>query len=180
MGYLSIKDGRTVSKAYTGRKLTPKMRSFIDAYCGPANYNGLKAIELSDYECKTYYSKHQTYAELMNHPLVVAEIERRMTKKQEKSEVKADHLISRLLEIIDAIDEEKTSDRLRAIELAGKAIAMWKERQEITGADGEVIRIEQERKESVADFTRRIASLANRTGEANVVEFPNGGGAGRT
>jgi hypothetical protein len=72
MPYLSIKDGRTESKAYTGRKLTPKMLSFINAYFGAANFNQLKAIELSDYKCTTRHSAHQTAAELMNHPLVKA------------------------------------------------------------------------------------------------------------
>ncbi len=180
MPYLSIKDGRTEAKSttYTGRKLTPKMRSFIDAYFGAANFNGLKAIELSDYNCKTKNSIHQTYAELMNHPLVAAEIERRQVKRQQKSEVTADYLIAKLIDIIDNLEEEKTGDRLRAIELAGKAIALWKERQEVTGADGEAIRIEQERKESVADFTSRISGLAKRAGEDNVVSLPFRGGEG--
>lgn len=176
MPYLSIKDGRTESKAYTGRKLTPKMLSFIDAYFGAANFNQLKAIELSDYNCKTRYSAHQTAAELMNHPLVKAEIDKRMAKRQERSEVKAEYLISKLIEIIeDAEASEKTADRLRAIELAGKAIALWKERQEVSGPDGGAIQHEQNIKESVADFTSRISSLVKRTGTDNVVSFPERG-----
>lgn len=179
MAYLSIKDGKIESRAYTGRKLTPKMRSFINAYCGPANFNALKAIELSDYECKSKYSIHQTSAELMNHPLVAAEIERRLERKQEKSEVEATYLLNKLIEIIDNVEAtEKTADRLRAIELAGKAIALWKERQEVTGADGGAIRHEQEVKENVADFTSRISSLVKRSGESNVVEFPERSGTG--
>jgi phage terminase small subunit len=180
LAYLSIKDGNIESKRPDsfGRKLTPKMKSFVNAYMGPANFNALKAIELSDYNCKTKYSKHQTAAELMNHPLVRAEIDRREMKRQEKSEVTAEYLINKLIEIIDATDEEKTGDRLRAIELAGKAIALWKERQELTGADGEAIRVEQERKESVADFTSRISRLAQRDGTDNVVGFPDRGREG--
>lgn len=178
MAYLSIKDGKLESArpdSY-GRKLTPKMLSFINAYFGAANFNALKAIELSDYNCRTKYSIHQTSAELMNHPLVVAEMERRQLRKQEKSEVKAEYLIQKLLEIIEATAEEKTGDRLRAIELAGKAIALWKERQEVTGADGAAIEIEQRVKESVAEFTSRISSLANRAGTSNIVEFPERSG----
>jgi phage terminase small subunit len=166
------------SRAYTGRKLTPKMLSFINAYFGEANFNALRAIELSDYACKTKYSIHQTSAELMNHPLVIAEIKRRMEIREQKSEIKAEFLIQKLLEIIQATQEDNPQAALRAIELAGKSIAMWKERQEITGADGGAIRHEQEVKESVADFTSRIASLAERSGEDNVVSFPRRGGAG--
>lgn len=182
MPYLSIKDGNTVSKRKdsVGRKLTPKMLSFINAYFGPASFNGLKAIELSDYKCTTKTSAHQTYAELMNHPLVVAEIEKRMAKRQQKSEVSAEFLVSQLMEIIQNNEDESTANRLRAIELAGKAIALWKERQEVTGADGEAIKYEQQIKENVADFTSRISSLVKRAGTDNVVSFPNSGGAGGT
>jgi hypothetical protein len=176
MAYLSVKDGTVVSKRKDslGRKLTPKMLSFINAYFGEANFNAIKAMELSDYNCTTKYSVHQTSAELMNHPLVRAEIEKRLAKREQKSEVKAEYLIQKLLAIIDASDEEKTADRLRAIELAGKAIALWKERQELTGADGGAIQHEQNVRESVADFTSRISSLAQRAGTTNVIEFPDG------
>lgn len=178
MPYLSIKDGRTEAKSttYTGRKLTPKMLSFINAYFGPANFVGLRAMELSDYKCTTRASLHQTYAELMNHPLVVAEIKKRMDKREQKSEVKAEYLLNKLIEIIEDADDESTANRLRAIELAGKAIALWKERQELTGADGGAIRHEQEVKDNVADFTSRISGLVKRAGTDNVVSFPVGSG----
>ena len=180
MAYLNIKEGRVVSKANTGRKLTPKMMSFINAYFGEANFNQLKAMELSDYNCKTKRSIHQTAAELMNHPLVREEIEKRYEQRQKKSEITADYLLNKLLAIIGAEEEEKTADRLRAIELAGKAIALWKERQEVSGPDGGAIQHEQHVKESVADFTSRISSLVKRSGTDNVAQFPVGGRAGGT
>ncbi len=182
MAYLSIKNDRTEpsSKVYTGRKLTPKMRSFINAYFGEANFNAIKAIELSDYKCTSRASAHQTSAELLNHPLVHAEIERRLAAREKKSEVKAEYLITKLIEIIDDIASEKTADRLRAIELAGKAIALWKDRQEVSGPDGGAIKHEQDIKESVADFTSRISSLVKRTGTDNVIEFPERSGASGT
>lgn len=180
MPYLSIKDGRIDSKAYTGRKLTPKMLSFIDAYFGAANFNALKAIELSDYNCKTKYSIHQTSAELMNHPLVKAEIDKRMAKREQKSEVKAEYLIQKLIQIIEDTQTDNPQAALRAIELAGKSIAIWKDRQEVSGPDGGAIQHEQHVKESVADFTSRLSSLAKRAGTDNVVEFPLGSGASGT
>jgi hypothetical protein len=177
---MSIKDGRVHSKAYTGRKLTPKMLSFVNAYFGEANFNALKAIELSDYRCTTRYSAHQTSAELMNHPLVVQEIAKRQAKREQKSEVKAEYLIQKLLEIIAADDTEKTADRLRAVELAGKAIALWKDRQEVTGADGGAIEVQQEVKENVADFTSRISSLVKRRESDSAVVVPFRDGTSRT
>lgn len=169
MAYLNIKDSDPTSKGLKGRKLTPKMLSFIDAYFGAANFNALKAMELSDYNCTTKGSIHQTSAELMNHPLVKAEIEKRLDARSKKSEIKSEYLLNKLIQIIDdAEGAEKTADRLRAIELAGKAIALWKERQEISGPDGEAIQHEQRVKESVVDFTSKIASLVKRA-DGNVV-----------
>lgn len=173
MAYLSVREGRTVSEGTKGKKLTPKMVSFIDAYFGEANFNATRAYELSAYSP----SKNNAIcaAELMNHPLVVAEVKRRQTLRTEKSEVKAEYLINKLISIIDS-DDVKTADTLRAIELAGKSIALWKERQEISGPDGEAIRHEQHVKESVADFTSRISGLVKRAGTDNIVGFPERGG----
>ena len=180
MAYLSAKNGD--EKAYKGRRdLTPKMLSFINAYLGAAQYNAQEAIKLSDYQCKSKYSIARTAIELMDHPAIQAEIKRRLEKREKQSEIRAEYLINKLVEIIDDLEGlEKTADRLRAIELAGKAIALWKERQEVTGADGGAIQHEQHIKESVADFTSRTSSLSQRTGTDNVVKFPDGRGEGGT
>lgn len=176
MAYLSIKDGKIESAGYKGKKLTPKMLSFIDAYFGLANFNATEAYAQSAYTSTK--NDGVNAAELMNHPLVAAEVQRRLALRSQKSEVKAEYLLNKLIQIIDDADaSEKTADRLRAIELAGKAIALWKERQEISGPDGAAIKHEQHVKESVADFTSRLSSLAKRRGTDNVVEFPDRGGA---
>lgn len=154
-----------------GRKLTPKMRSFINEYM--IDFNATSAVLRSEYSTSGSKQKCRNMAALlMAHPLVQEEISHRMDKRAEKAEVKAEYIILKLMEIIEG--EERTADRLRAIELAGKSIALWKERQEISGPDGEAIKHEQHVKESVADLTSRIAQLAKRSGTTNVVEFPNG------
>lgn len=179
MPYLSIKDGRLESTHWKGKKLTPKMLSFINAYFGEGNFNLTKTMELSDYKCTTKASAHQTAQELLNHPLVAAEIQRRMDKREKKSEIKAEYLLEKLIQIIDnAQEEETTANRLRAIELAGKAIALWKERQEVSGIDGAAIQHEQHVKESATEFTSRILSISKRAGTTNVVEFPERRGDG--
>lgn len=177
MAYHSIKDDRPLKR---GTKLTPKMLSFINAYMGEAKGNGLEAMRLSDYQCKTAHSLHQTYAELMNHPLVKAEIERRQLRKEQESGVKAEYLIAKLLAIIEDTQTENPQAALRAIELAGKSIALWRERQELSGPDGEAIKHEQQVKESVAQFTSRISSLIKRSGTDNVIELPKRRGEGGT
>lgn len=173
MAYLSVRHGRTSSTNFKGRKLTPKMLSFVNAYFGEANFNSAEAVRLSDYRVPRNVA--QLAAELMNHPLVQEEVKRRLDLREQKSEVKAEFLINKLMEIIAATQEDNPQAALRAIELAGKSIALWKERQEISGIDGQAIRHEQEVKESVADFTGRIAGLAKRAGATNVIGFPGPG-----
>lgn len=167
---LSVKDGRAVSRGTKGHKLTPKMVEFIDLYM--IHMNAVKAVELSSYKAR---DANQQSVELMRHPLIIEEIKLRMAARSEKAEVKAEYLINKLIQIIDN-DEIKTADQLRAIELAGKSIALWKERQEISGPDGEAIRHEQTIRENASDFTSRISSLAKRHGTAgtNVVPLRSG------
>ncbi len=155
-----------------GIKLTAKMSSFVDHFM--VTGNATEAVKASLYKCK---DPRRQAIELMDHPLVVAEISHRLAERTKKLEVKADYLLSKLMTIIEETQQDNPNACLKAIELAGKSIALWRERQEISGPDGEAIRHEQNIKESVADFTSRISSLAKRTGTDNVVSFPNGGGA---
>lgn len=170
-----------------GTKLTGKQLSFIDAYFGEANFNAAKAYELSAYESttKSRGTTDKIISELMAHPNVKAEIQRRYAVREQKSEVHAEYLIQKLLQIIESEQEQNPQAALRAIELAGKSIALWKERQEISGPDGEAIKHEQHIKESVSEFTSKIQSLAGRatgtddaSGTGNVVRFPDGRGEG--
>lgn len=173
MPYLSVVEGRLESGNGKGRKLTLKMVSFIDHYM--ITMNAAEAVRLSGYKVSDV-GRHA--AELLQHPLIIAEIKQRMTKRSEKAEVKAEYLINKLIQIIDS-DEIKTADQLRAIELAGKSIALWKERQEISGPDGEAIRHEQTIRENATDFASRISSLAKRAGTdgTNVVPLRSGDGS---
>jgi hypothetical protein len=100
-------------------------------------------------------------------------------------EFSADFLLNKLMRIINDPDI-KTNDQLRAIELAGKSIALWKERQEISGPDGKAIETQQRLEENVRDFTTNLKRLANKSslpsgdsergGEGKVVEFPKRSG----
>lgn len=172
MPFLSTKEGRLVPRNGKGKKLTPKMVEFIDLFM--VHQNASQAVELSSYVSKN--PARMAY-DLMQHPLIQQEIAKRLAARSEKSEVKADYLINKLMMIIEDTQADNPTACLRAIELAGKSIALWKERQEISGPDGEAIRTEQRVKEDVADFTSRISGLAKRAGTSNVVELPKRGGA---
>lgn len=178
MTYLNVKTGRSKPARFNGGRLTLKMRSFVDAYMGEAFGNVFKALELSMYKVDNPKTKNKLSVELMKHPAVIDEIAKRNAERTTKTEVRAEYLINKLTEIVEAEQNGNPGAALRAIELLGKSIALWKERQEISGPDGEAIKHEQRVKESVADFSSRISSLVERSGTSNVVKLPERSGAG--
>lgn len=111
--------------------------------------------------------------EMLNHPLVKAEIKRRVEARVEKSELTVEFLTQKLLEIIQTEQGENPQAALRAIELAGKHLGMYKERQEISGPDGEAIQMEQRTRENADVFTSQLKKLTKKATEDadNVVEF---------
>lgn len=164
------------------------MLSFIDAYVGAAAGNAFEAYKMSMYSCTGNETTVRTQAQkTYNIPQVKAEIDRRLKARSDRIEeqmtqtieVTPDRLISKLFQIIEAEQERNPNAALRAIELAGKSIALWKERQELSGPDGTAIQHEQHVKESVADFTSKLEQLKSRgnsggdgpQGESNVVSL---------
>lgn len=164
MAYL--KTGDKPPKNGKGSKLSPKMILFVEEFM--VDQNASAAVLRAGYKTR---NQNRLASELMRHPLVAAELERRMTEKQEKIELRGDYLVNKLINIIEN-ESEKTADVLRAIELAGKTLALWRERQEVTGADGRAIEMEQRVKEDVADFTSNLSRLVKRRGTGEVTEFP--------
>jgi len=153
-----MKEGTTPPAKGKGSKLSPKMQLFIEEFM--VDQNASAAVLRAGYKTR---NQNRMASELMRHPLVAEEIERRMSEKQEKIELRADYLVNKLINIIEK-DDEKTADQLRAIELAGKTLALWRERQEVTGADGEAIEMQQRIREDVADFTSNLSRLIKREG----------------
>lgn len=153
-----------------GAKLGPKMVSFINEYF--IDFNAKQAVLRAGYKTK---NPSLMAAKLLSHPLVQQEIEKRSEQRKEKAELKAEYLITKLIDIIDS-DKEKTADQLRAIELAGKSIALWKERQELSGPDGQAIQMEQKTEQNVAEFKSKLDRLAKRNGTDGVTEFPKPSG----
>lgn len=164
MAYL--KPGQKPPLKGKGSKLSAKMSKFIDEYF--VDMNASAAVLRAGYKTR---NQNRVAAELLRHPLVREEISKRTEERQEKMELQADYLVTKLVAIIES-DEERTSDQLKAIELAGKTLALWRERQEVSGPDGQAIEMEQKVKEDVADFTSNLSRLIKRGGADEVVEFP--------
>lgn len=171
MAYLTL--GSELPTKGKGSKLSRKMELFVDEYL--VDLNATQAVLRAGYKTN---NPNRIGVELLRHPLVIKAIEAVTAKRRERMEIKADYLINKLINIIEATEENNPQAALRAIELAGKSIALWKERQEITGADGEAIRIQEQKIErEVDDFKSRIASIASRKPAGGVSVFPKPSGS---
>lgn len=168
MAYLRKSSG--VPSKGKGARLSPKMRAFVDHFL--LTKNASEAVLKAGYKTG---NAHKLAAELRNHPLVDEEIKKHQAQVAEEREIERDYLLAKLVDIIDSA-EEKTTDKLRAIELAGKSIALWRERQEISGPDGQSIKMEQKTEQNVADFKSKLDRLAKRAGTGGVTEFPKPSG----
>lgn len=150
-----------------GSKLSSKMELFLSEYL--VDLNATLAVQRAGYKTN---NPNRLGTELLRHPIIKARIDEALQKRIEVNEVKADYLINKLISIIENTETSNPTACLRAIELAGKSIALWKERQEVSGPDGGAIQMEQKLKEDVADFTSSLSRLAKRTGEGDVLGFP--------
>lgn len=153
-----------------GTRLCGKMPLFVDEYM--IDRNGSAALIRAGY--KTNNPNAQA-AQLLTHPLIIEEINRRDAVNREKNELSAEYVIQKLVKIVESTESANPQAALRGLELLGKTLAMFKERQEISGPDGGAIETEQRVKENVADFTSRISRLAARSGEGGVSQFPEPG-----
>lgn len=148
-----------------GSKISPKMALFVDHYM--VDFNAKDAVIKAGY--KTKYPENMSF-ELMRHPLVQREIQLRLNEKRERTQLDADYVIMKLIDIVESTEKENPNSALRGLELLGKHLGLYRDRQEISGPDGGAIEMEQrEIERNVSDFKSKLARLAKREGSDNVV-----------
>ena len=166
MAYITDESG--IPLTGKGSKLGAKMLRFVDEYM--IDLNACAAVLRAGYKTR---NRDVMAAQLMQHPLVKREIANRTAERREKMELSAEYVIHKLINIVENTDEGNPQAALRGLELLGKHLGLFKDRQEISGPDGGAIEMEQkEVKQNVADFTSKLSRLASRGGTAEVVEFP--------
>lgn len=168
MAYLT--DPSQVPTKGRGSKLSRKMRNFVDEYM--TDFVGSHAVVRAGYKTT---NPDQMAAQLLAHPLVKAEIEARRAVKLEKQELKAEYVIQKLIRIVEDTETGNPQAALRGLELLGKHLGMYKERQEISGPDGGAIETMQRTKEDIADFKSKLDRLAESGGKGGVTKFPEPG-----
>lgn len=154
-----------------GSKLSAKMQNFVDEYF--VDFNGSAAVKRAGYKSK---APNRLAGKLLNHPLVIEAVAEKKKERQEKTELSAEYVIQKLIAIAERNEEGNPTAALRSLELLGKHLGLYRDRQEISGPDGEAIQMEQKVKQNVDEFTSRITRLAARGGAGSVVKFPDGQG----
>lgn len=159
MAYLKI--GDEIPTKGKGSKLSALQQKFVEAYTdpsGPGYRLATGAVRVAGYKTN---NPAVLGTQLMQQPLVVQTIKEIEQARRERLELTADYVINKLMDLVEGTD--KDNDRIRALELLGKNLGLFKERQEISGPDGKAIEYEQKLKEDANDFTRAIARLAKRS-----------------
>lgn len=153
-----------------------KQKAFCIAYFD-TNYNGAEAIRRAGYE--TEHSEKMAY-EMLRKPKVkdvVADLAKLLA---ENTAVKPEYVLRRIMRTMDAAEMDNNHGAvLRGAELLARHLGMFIDRTEISGRDGEAIRIEKEKKvkEDVADFASTMAKLAERSRAERVSGEADGRGS---
>lgn len=164
-----IKKGAAIPTSGKGSKLSDKQALFVDAYL--VNLNGSEAVKQAGYKTN---NPNRLASELLRHPLVRKTIDEKLDARKETFEIQADMVLARLQKIAMSQEEDNPQAAIRSWELLGKYLGLWKDRTEISGPDGEAIKMEQKLKEDVRDFTSTIAKLAKRGGTDDLTLVSNG------
>ncbi len=170
MAYL--KPGQSAPNKGKGSKLSPKMERFVEEYL--VDLNASEAVLRAGYKTR---NKNRMGAELLRHPLVSQTIEEHLQARRERMELTADYVLTKLVDIVEKQQEGNPQAALRGLELLGKHLGLYRDRQEISGPDGRAIEMEQRVKEDAADFASSLSRLIKREGTGGVAEFPKRGGA---
>lgn len=157
-----------------GAKLTPKMQLFCSEYV--KDFNGADAVVRAGYASKCP-RKHA--AQLLNHPTIQRKVQRFIDEKQKRNAISADYVIQKLQSIVEATEADNPQHALRGLELIGRHLKLFTDRQEISGPDGEAIKMEQKVNEDISDFRSKLTSLSKRGGATEVTEFPKPASSGK-
>ena len=165
-----MKKGTTPPTKGKGSKLSAKMELFVQEYL--VDLNASAAVERAGYKTR---NKNKMGAELLRHPLVSAKIKEAKDERAERMELTSDYVLNKLVDIVEKTESGNPQAALRGLELLGKHLGLYRDRQEISGPDGESIKMEQKINEDVRDFTSSLSRLVKRNGTGGVTEFPKPG-----
>lgn len=108
--------------------MKPKFQQFVNYYLGEAAGNASEAARLAGYSAHT---SGQIGSRLLKRPDVKAAIEDRQKALAERSGFTAEQVIQELASLAQAVpDKVFASDKIKALELLGKAHGMFKDQKD--------------------------------------------------
>lgn len=138
--------------------LSIRQKQFCEEYL--VDLNATQAVMRSGY--KTKYPNRIAF-QLMENPAVRIAIDGLRAERSKGTDVTKDFVLRGIQKAIRMAEEsENLNALLRGHELLARHLGMFIERTEISGPDGEAIKMEQKVKEDVESIKNRIASLAAR------------------
>lgn len=139
--------------------LSAKQRAFCEEYL--VDLNATQAVIRAKYNTK--YPNRIAF-QLMENPAVRIAIDGLRAERSKSSDVTKDFVLRGIQKAIrQAEDANNHNAVLRGLELLARHLGMFIERTEISGPDGEAIKMEQKIKEDVESFTSTITRLAERS-----------------
>ena len=136
--------------------LNPRQLAFCREYV--VDFNATQAALRAGYSAKN--AQNQSFC-LLSYRSVRQLIDMYTQSNASKvTLVDKDYIIQKVTEIVTTAS--KDGDKLRGLELLARHLGMFIDRTEITGRDGEAIKIEETKKEA-DEVARRIRSLASKT-----------------
>lgn len=114
--------------------LTAKQSRFVDEYL--VDLNATQAAIRAGYSAKT--AEQQAY-QLLQKTSVQEAIAQAKQAREQRTQITADLVLREVASIALApLGDEvvKTADKLKALELAGKHLAMWTDKKQVLGPDG--------------------------------------------
>ena len=145
--------------------LTPRQRRFAEEYV--IDFNGTAAASRAGY--RGDYINRQAH-QLLHHKGVTFLIDHLTRSKEAKiMSIDPDYVLQRVTDIINK-EGAKDGDKLRGLELLARHLGMFVDRTEITGKDGEAIRIQEQRiAEESESFMNLVTRLRDRAEKAKTL-----------
>jgi phage terminase small subunit len=139
--------------------LSPRQRAFAKEYV--VDFNGTAAAVRAGYATEWADRYAST---LRKHKGVARLIDYYTTSKEAKiTAIDPDYVISQVTAVIHK-EGVRDGDKLRALELLARHLGMFIDRTEITGKDGEAIRIENQKvAEEAEGFLNQVRRMAKKT-----------------
>lgn len=142
--------------------LTPRQRRFCEEYV--LDFNATAAAIRAGYATK--WADRQAHLLMKNEGVAFLIDELSRSKEAKIMSIDPDYVLQRITAIINK-EGARDGDKLRGLELLARHLGMLTDKTEITGKDGEAIRIEQQRvNQESENFLNLVKRLTERAEDA--------------